>query len=391
MVQMAEVPTWVHRRGVCCIICSCFRGSGKKVTTSVVCSLVFDEMAIRKHVEWNGTKFVGYVDVGTDIDDDSVPITTEALVFMVVSLNSSWKVPTGYFFIDGLNGDERASLINPCLLKLHDIGVVISSVTCDGPSCNFAMFASLGVELKPPDIKAYFPHPADSSSKVFMVLDACHMLKLVRNCLASYGILKDWNVDKVNWNYNEQLHKLQESEGLTLGNKMRSANIQWIKQKMKVNLAAQTLSSSVVDAIQFCSEYLTLSQFKGCEATVSFLRMIDRLFDILNSRNPFGKGYKAPLRPANESSWHPFLDKATAYLLSLKNAANEPMYATKRKTVFLGLLCTISSVQSMYSEYVARECASMKYLLTYKFSQDHLELFFGAIRASYGRNNNPTV
>jgi len=34
---------------------------------------------------------------------------------MVVSLNSSWKVPTGYFFIDGLNGDERASLINHCI------------------------------------------------------------------------------------------------------------------------------------------------------------------------------------------------------------------------------------------------------------------------------------
>jgi len=170
---------------------------------------------------------------------------------------------------------------------------------------------------------------------------------------------------------------------------MRSVHIQW--KKMKVKLAAQTLSSSVADAIQFCSEYLKLPQFKGCEATVNFLRMIDRLFDILNSRNPFGKGYKAPLRPANESSWQPFLNKATAYLLSLKNAANEPMYTTKRKTAFLGLLCTISSVKSMYSEYVAREGAPMKYLLTYKFSQDHLELYFGAIRASCGSNNNPTV
>jgi len=103
------------------------------------------------------------------------------------------RYPLAIFFIVGLNDDERGSLINHCLLKLHNIGVVISSVTCDGHSCNFAIFASLGVELKPPDIEAYFPHPADSSSKVFMVLDACHMLKFVRNCLASYGVLKDWN------------------------------------------------------------------------------------------------------------------------------------------------------------------------------------------------------
>lgn len=32
----------------------------------------------------------------------------------------------------------------------------------------------------------------------------------------------------------------------------------------------------------------------------------------------------------------------------------------------------------------------LKYLLTYKISQDHLELFFGAIRSKGGHNNNPT-
>ncbi|CAB4002143.1 DNA transposase THAP9 [Paramuricea clavata] len=35
--------------------------------------------------------------------------------------------------------------------------------------------------------------------------------------------------------------------------------------------------------------------------------------------------------------------------------------------------------------------APMNYILTYKFSQDHLELFFGAIRSSGGFNNNPTA
>jgi len=33
----------------------------------------------------------------------------------------------------------------------------------------------------------------------------------------------------------------------------------------------------------------------------------------------------------------------------------------------------------------------MKYLLTYKFSQDHIELFFGAVRSTGGFNNNPTA
>ena len=33
----------------------------------------------------------------------------------------------------------------------------------------------------------------------------------------------------------------------------------------------------------------------------------------------------------------------------------------------------------------------MKYILTYKFCQDHLKLFFGAVRSAGGWNNNPTT
>jgi len=159
----------------------------------------------------------------------------------------------------------------------------------------------------------------------------------------------------------------------------------------KTKNEAQTLSSSVADAIEFCCEYLNLPQFQGCKATVAFLRMIDRLFDVLNSRNPFAKGYKSPLRRANQISWEPFLDNTKAYLLSLKNAGNEPMHTTKRKTPFVGLLCTINAVQGICSDYICRDGAPLRYLLTYKLSQDHIALFFGAVRASCGGNNNPTV
>ena len=43
----------------------------------VVCSLMLDEMAIRKHIEWDGMKFVGFVDIGARTDDDSNPVATE--------------------------------------------------------------------------------------------------------------------------------------------------------------------------------------------------------------------------------------------------------------------------------------------------------------------------
>jgi hypothetical protein len=253
------------------------------------------------------------------------------------------------------------------------------------------MMQALGANLNATDMQSWFPHPADPSLRVQIILDACHMLKLMRNCLASYGILKDSNGAKINWNYVEQLHKLQEFEGLRLGNKLKTAHIMWTKQKMKVNLAAQTLSASVADAIEFCRVHLKLYQFSGSEATVHFLRTIDRLFDILNSRNPFGKGSKAPMKTFNDSVWRPFLIETMHYLSKLTDAKGQPMHTTKRRTPFIGLLCTISSVVAVFDDFVGRPNAPLKYLLTYKLSQDHLELFFGAVRSSFGCNNNPTV
>lgn len=76
---------------------------------------------------------------------------------------------------------------------------------------------------------------------------------------------------------------------------------------MKVHLAVQALSASVADALDFCEQTLKLPQFRGAGATAKFVRVFDHLFDLLNSRNPLGKSYKAPLRKQNEAFWKPFL------------------------------------------------------------------------------------
>ncbi len=51
-------------------------------------------------------------------DDDCSPVAKDALVSMVVCINGSWKVPCGYFLIDGLSGSERANLVKVCLQRL---------------------------------------------------------------------------------------------------------------------------------------------------------------------------------------------------------------------------------------------------------------------------------
>ena len=77
--------------------------------------------------------------------------------------------------------------------------------------------------------------------------------------------------------------------------------------------------------------------------------------------------------------------------MGLKNTSGDLMYTTRCKTGFIGFMVAIESMKGIFAELVERKEAPMKYILTYKFSQDHLELFFGAIRSSGGFNNNPTA
>ena len=234
---------------------------------------MIDEMAIRKHVDWDGAKFRGYVDIGTGVVDDFLPEAKDALVFMVVCINGSWKVPYDYFLIDGLSSAEKANLITSCLEKLYDVSIKVSSFTCDGPASHSAMLRTLGANLDVGSLDPSFQHPCDHSAKVHVYLDRCHMLTLVRNTFADGGILYDEVGNAIRWKYLSDLRTLQEEEGLRLANKLKSSHLCCQKQKMKVNLAARSLSSSVADALGYCNVKLKLSQFQGSEATSKFLRI----------------------------------------------------------------------------------------------------------------------
>ena len=64
------------------------------------------------------------------------------------------------------------------------------------------------------------------------------------------------------------------------------------------------------------------------------------------------------------------------------------MHSSRRKTGLVGFLVAIKSLRAIYKDLVAPDPAHLKYLLVYKMSQDHLELFFAVVRSSGGCNNN---
>jgi len=120
----------------------------KNTNLNLICGLIMDEMSIRESIHFNGECLQGYINYGHNIQDfDAMPKATEALEFLVVALNSHWKIPVGYFLIHGLTAKEKANLLNTCLSNIHDTGAIVKTLTFDGAEFNISMARHLGADL----------------------------------------------------------------------------------------------------------------------------------------------------------------------------------------------------------------------------------------------------
>jgi len=133
-------------------------------------------------------------------------------------------------------------------------------------------------------------------------------------------------------------------------------------------------------------------------------------------------GNKAPLKPQNIEERRLFCKEAEEYFSSLRvevledkehpveeqepvvpivpnvNGRNDnqnvplpppPALCCSLRRGFVGLVVCMRSALDIYDRLVVEESV-LEYLLTYKLSQDHLEMFFGRIRRGNGCNTNPT-
>jgi hypothetical protein len=284
----------------------------------VYAGITFDEMSIKKKIDYRSSEFVGYVDFGGVITRDSCEgvEAKQVFVLMLVGLNVSWKVPIAYFLINSLTASEKSSILMTSIRHLQSIGINVHFLSFDGLRSNIAAAELLGACMKIDNLRPYFPNPV-TGENVYVVLDACHMMKVARNVFRREGGFKDMYGRLVDWQFIARLHDLQVEEGLKVGNKLTKNHLNFFQQKMKVKLAVQVLSESVADALDFLGNDLKLRQFEGYEATAFFCRLTDRFFDICNTKNPLAKGFNAPLNAQNQKEWEPFLEEVEQYFREL--------------------------------------------------------------------------
>jgi len=139
-----------------------------------------DEMAVRQHVEWDGTNYHGYVNVGESICNETMEKAKEALVFLVVAINEAWKIPVGYFLINHINSSQKSELVSRCIDLLTNTGVTIVSLTFDGCPTNINMVKILGCGLDADNFNTSFKVDGVANT-ISIIPDPAHMVKLIRN------------------------------------------------------------------------------------------------------------------------------------------------------------------------------------------------------------------
>ena len=91
-------------------------------------------------------------------------------------------------------------------------------------------------------------------------------------------------------------------------------------------------------------------------------------------------------------AWSTKCRELVNYMFGLKDEKGNHAWNGRRKTVIWGFSSILHSVASICKELLTCKYLPYRFILTYKFSQDHIELLFNKIRRCCGGwNNNSDV
>lgn len=111
----------------------------------------------------------------------------------------------------------------------------------------------------------------------------------------------------------------------------------------------------------------------------------------MNSRSSFGTGFKSPMMINNLQLMKQVFDDSVRFISTLKINYTNIFFPFCRHTFALGFEINTQSYYHLAQDLLYKKDNTLKYFLTYKCSQDHLELYFSCIRRRGGWNDNSNV
>ncbi|XP_058522695.1 DNA transposase THAP9 [Ochotona princeps] len=344
------------------------------------CSLIIKVTPLKQQLQWDPSShsMQGFVDFGLGkLDADDMPLASETILLMAVGFFGHWRIPLGYFFVNKASGYLQAQLVRLTIGKLSDTGITVLAVTSDATAHGIQVAKALGIRIDSNNMKCTFQHPSFASEEVAYFFDSCHLLQLIKNTFQSLQTIRFKN-GTARWQHLVELATLEDQE-LTSMERLPRKLARLKQHILKPNYTAQIFSENVACALEYLLA-LGLPAFQNCAGTVRFLRIIYNLFNIFNSRNFYGKGLKGPLSSKTYSKINDALTEAKTIFTTLYDTSQNQIIKGKQKLGFLGFLLNAESLRWLYQSYIFPRLLPFPYVMTYKFSQDHVELFLKMLR-----------
>lgn len=353
------------------------------------CSVLFDEVAIMKHIEYNKSLDLieGFEDMG--VLGRFPKYAKHALVIMVRGLYSNWKFPLCYFLTsNGVKGNDLCILIKSSIKEIGDIGLLPTALVCDQGTQNQKLFSLLGGTDSNPTTKI-------DNQILHLIYDVPHLFKSVRNNLLNGDI--QINQKKIVFQDIVQTYEID-----TKNSKARSmCKISPIHlnpnpfQKMSCKLALQIFSNSVSSAIK-TSIHTGQLKSKSANDTADFLLELNNTFDACNSQNLYDKNPNR--RPMSSHNKHIF-ENINKTISTFQNA-KKICHKNNKISVppcFTGIVWSLNAIKQLYelerstAENTFPSNEKTFFLLTNRLNQDPLENMFSIMRQKNGYTRNPTA
>ena len=269
-------------------------------------------------------------------------------------------------------------LLVDCVARLHELGLQVKAIVSDQGSNFLKAYQGMGVSVTSPFLTI-------GDKTMFVFFDPCHLLKSARNVLEKNNVQNgDCNAK---WEHIKSLYDLDAKRSYRLAPRLGSQHINLTAfSKMRVRLAAQTLSHSVAAALEMNCAVGTMTS--DALVTAEYAKKFDTMFDCFNSSEAYcTKVYRSSF--SAKSKHRNYLLNTMSWLFSLRvSSLTTGRDITSQVKCFNGLRNNINALLLLWDDLHSNH--GFRFLLTRRLNQDPLEIFFGVIRQAGGFNANPT-
>ena len=368
-------------------------------------AVVMDEMKLQENLVFDKTsgELIGYIDLGdplttfANVDEDTDPIASHALAFLVRGLCTNLKHVVAYYFTGNVTSFQLMPLFWKVVAALETtVKLWVIAAVNDGASPNrnfFELHAKLGGKL--PDGLVHKTINLFCLSRMIYFADVPHLVKTARNCLYNSGSGSRsrlmWNDGKyLLFKHHDQNFALHRLPKLTLDHVLLTSY-----SKMKVKLAIQVLSRTVSTCLLECDD-------PSVVGTAMFCQMINHFFDCCNVRSTTEHEQKRnerikPYESADDERlvWRKdtFMKYFDAWKANIEQREGT-FTPVEREKMFLSHQTYQGFKISVHSHIEAIKfllSEGFKYVLSERFMQDVIEDYFGHQRTQRGRSDNPSA